>query len=56
LWLPDNQPWTDEFVDECSDFRDDDSHPFDDQVDGMGIGLSVWRRMGGGRHLGNVAP
>lgn len=53
VWLPDGEPWTETFVDECADFRDDDSHAHDDQVDTMGISLSVWRRMGGGRHLGN---
>ena len=54
VWLPDGEPWTEAFVDECADFRDDDSHAHDDQVDAMGISLSVWRRMGGGRHLGNT--
>ena len=55
VWLPENE-LTDPFIDECSDFRDDDSHAHDDQVDTMGIALSVWRHMGGGRHLGNSAP
>lgn len=35
VYIPENAQWISEFIDECEDFTDNDSHSFDDQVDAL---------------------
>lgn len=50
VWLPDPDecPWIDAVVDQCSAFTEDDSHAFDDDVDNISMATSIWSRYGGG--------
>lgn len=62
VWLPDpdmeidgTQPfsWVNEFVEEASLFRQDDTHSHDDMVDVFTLATLTWRAMGGGYTLPN---
>lgn len=35
VFIPENAHWVSEFIAECEDFTDNDSHSFDDQVDAL---------------------
>jgi predicted phage terminase large subunit-like protein len=52
VWLPDpdieGNEWVKDFVEECSLFRQDDTHSHDDQVDVFTMATLTWRSMGGG--------
>ena len=50
IWLPDpdEAPWIDSVVDQCSAFTADDSHAHDDDVDCITMGISIWTHYGGG--------
>ena len=55
VWLPDDKfldgfEWVSGFVDECSEFSEDDTHDNDDQVDPFTMAVSIWRALGGGRN------
>jgi predicted phage terminase large subunit-like protein len=50
VYIPANEPWTNDFITEHSEFTDDKNLPgHDDQVDTTTMSISVWRKMGGGR-------
>lgn len=51
VWLPDPEeaPWIDSVVDQCSAFTSDDSHAHDDDVDCITMAVSIWTHYGGGR-------
>jgi predicted phage terminase large subunit-like protein len=46
VWLPNNQPWVDEFIDECAAFP---GGQYDDQVDQMSQALKYLEGKGSGR-------
>lgn len=50
VWLPDPEeaPWIDGVVDQCSAFTEDDSHANDDDVDCITMATSIWAHYGGG--------
>ncbi len=48
VYLPRNAPYTQGFIDECGEFGEEGTEGFDDQVDGMTMGVSIWRSRGGG--------
>jgi predicted phage terminase large subunit-like protein len=44
----DGKRWVENLVNECSAFSNDDSHLYDDQVDGMTMANLIWQQRGGG--------
>lgn len=50
VWLPDpdEAPWVDSVVDQCSAFTEDDSHAADDDVDCITMATSIFSHYGGG--------
>ena len=53
VWLPnpdeiEGMEWVEEFVEEASLFRQDDTHSHDDMVDTFTMAVLTWRSMGGG--------
>lgn len=53
VFLPDEHlpgyGWVSSFINEHEAFTADDSHPYDDQVDGQTMANLIWQRRGGGR-------
>lgn len=59
VWLPEDAPFTSDFIQECEGFTADDSHDFDDQIDPMidaiddmlshGGTLRTWAQLGKGK-------
>ena len=52
VWLPENEPWVDEFIEECANFPH--AH-FDDQVDAFTQALTWWQKQDEDDLAGGIA-
>lgn len=51
IWIPERTlyPWVPDYIQEHSEFAEDMSHSFDDQVDGSTSAALIWKSLGGGK-------